>query len=156
MKRVLCLVLCVLAATIIITKVSAGGANSTNWLSSSRGRFNAHYLQALRPTPDTRILRVTSSGDAFAALVPQSSSQSINLNSTRFYVYLDGVPTLHDFDSTSPGVRKQGPLFPTAAAELMGPSWPSLRPDLIYGFDSSGLARLCSYDLSTGFVAIIK
>lgn len=156
MKRVLCLVLCVLAATFVIKKVSAGGANSPIRFGFPRRPNNLRRAQPSTPPSGTRILRVTTSDNPAAALVPQSSIQSINLDSTRFYIELDGVPTLYAFDFATFDVKNEGPLFAAAASELADPSWSAVNPDLLYGFDSSEQPRLCSYDLNTGALSVIK
>src|SRR5262249_23658298 len=102
------------------------------------------------------ILRVTTRDDAEAALVPETASQSINLNSTRFFIDLDGALTLYGLDPATLKFSKQGHLFPSSTTELIDPSWSAISPDLLYGLDRSGLARLCCYNVRTGHMSVIR
>ena len=156
MKRVLCLIVFVLAATIVLKKASAGGASNKTPV---RGQIADHHDRAGQlsiESGDAEILRVTWGDTADAAGVPESTSQSINLNSTRFYLDLDGTLTLYGFDRANLSIYKQGRLFPSEAMDLLEPSWSAQSPDLLFGLDGSGAARLCSYNVKTGASAVVK
>ncbi|HWP42682.1 MAG TPA: hypothetical protein VNO14_05570, partial [Blastocatellia bacterium] len=62
------------------------------------------------PGQGIKLIRVTNRDDGRLPLVAGTGGSSFNLNSTRFFIEIDGVPTLYSFDPSRLTFQKQGPL----------------------------------------------
>ncbi|MEK6287230.1 MAG: fibronectin type III domain-containing protein [Acidobacteriota bacterium] len=105
---------------------------------------------------DTRIVRVTDERDGRATLTPRVNSSSFNLDSSRFFVDLDGKPTLYTLDPSNLGIQKQGPLFGSIALQSDSCQWSATNPDTVIGLDSTDSTRIYGYDTRSGSYTLLK
>ena len=104
----------------------------------------------------TKIVRVTDSRDGQARLASRVDSSSFNLDSSRFFVNLDGVPTLYAFDPSSLAIQKQGFLFGSLPLQFDSCHWSAAETDTIFGLGSVDSARIYAYDTRSGSNTLLK
>jgi len=107
----------------------------------------------------TKIVRVTDGRDGQAVLSAQETSSSFNLDSTRFFVNLDGTPTLYGFDPSTFEVKKQGALFNSLSLQFDSCQWSATEADTVIGLgriESADSTRLYAYDTRTGSLTVLK
>ncbi len=99
------------------------------------------------PTFGTEIIRVTDRSDGDNALVAYSYWNLFNVNSERFFIGVDGVPILYDFDGST--TTKRGPLFAGQPYFFEGLTlWSGVDPDILYG--AAGASSVLSqYNVAT-------
>jgi Purple acid Phosphatase, N-terminal domain len=106
-----------------------------------------------------KIVRVTDSHDGQAVLAAEVNSSSFNLDSTRFFVNLDGTPILYAINPSSLEIQKQGSLFGSIPLQFDSCHWSSAEPDTIIGLgrlESADSSRLYGYDTRSGSYTVLK
>src|SRR5205814_754746 len=102
----------IIAAVLIqqsaVAGISISPARARHTLESALTEAGTVFIDA---NSGTKIVRVTDSRDGQARLASRVDSSSFNLDSSRFFVNLDRVPTLYTFDPSSLAIEKQGILF---------------------------------------------
>ena len=104
---------------------------------------------------ETKIVRVTDSRDGQVMLAPRVNSSSFNLDSSRFFVTIDGVATLYAFDASTFEIQKQGPLFSQIKLQAESCHWSAADRDTIIGLES-GSSRIYAYDTRGGSYTLLK
>src|SRR5688572_2778638 len=101
-KQSLFAVWTIIAALLIqqsaIARISISPAGDRHGLESAKTEAGTVFVDM---NSGTKIVRVTDSRDGQARLASRVDSSSFNLDSSRFFVNLDGVPTLYSFDPSS-------------------------------------------------------
>ncbi len=109
------------------------------------------------PEFGTRIVRVTDERDGADAQVSNAGSSSFNLDATRFFVSLDGTPTLYNFEPEDLRFQKEGPLFGDIPIQFDGSTWSARDRNTLIGLaDSSSAARIYSYNTRTRDYVLLK
>jgi hypothetical protein len=107
----------------------------------------------------TKIVRVTDTRDGQALLPVRVNSSSFNLDSTRFFVNIDGIPNLFTFNPSSLEIQKQGSLVSSISLQFDSCHWSAAEADTIIGLgrlELSNSARLYAYDTRSGSYTVLK
>lgn len=105
---------------------------------------------------DARVVRVTDARDGQATLAPRVNSSSFNVDSSRFFVDLDGKPTLYTLDPSNLAIQKQGPLFSSIELQSDSCQWSATDPDTVIGLDTIDSTRIYAYDIRSGSYTLLK
>ena len=112
------------------------------------------------PTYGTQILRVTDRRDGAQAYHAYSSWTAFNSNSTRFFIWVEGVWTLYNFDPVNFTSTKVGPIMPAAGGvpglNLETAQWHPTNPDVLYAISPDTQTRkLYSYNVVSKQAALV-
>lgn len=135
-----------------IARISASPARSQENLDSLLSEAGSVFVGS---NSETRIVRVTDSRDGRVTLASRANGSSFNLDSSCFFVTLDGVATLYAFDPSSFEIRKQRPMFGTIRLQAESCRWSAADRDTIIGLES-GSSRIYAYDTRDGRYTLLK
>ncbi|PYT09041.1 MAG: hypothetical protein DMF60_03375 [Acidobacteria bacterium] len=147
----------IIAAVLIqqsaVAGISISPARARHTLESALTEAGTVFIDS---NSGTKIVRVTDSRDGQARLASRVDSSSFNLDSSRFFVNLDGVPTLYTFDPSSLAIEKQGILFGSLPLQFDSCHWSASATDTIFGLGSADSARIYAYDTRSGSNTLLK
>lgn len=135
-----------------IARISASPARSHDTVDSLLSEAGSVFVGS---NSETRIVRVTDSRDGHVTLAPRVNGSSFNLDSSGFFVTIDGVATLYAFDASTFKIQKQGPLFGPIKLQAESCHWSAADRDTIIGLES-GSARIYAYDTRAGSFSLLK
>ncbi len=155
-KQSLIAVWTIVAALLIqqsaIARISTSPARSDDTVDSLLSEAGSVFIDS---NSETRIVRVTDSRDGQVTLAPRVNGSSFNLDSSRFFVTIDGEATLYAFDASTFKIQKQGPMFGQIKLQAESCHWSAADRDTIIGVES-GSARIYAYDTRTGSYTLLK
>jgi hypothetical protein len=156
-KQSLFAVWTIIAALLIqqsaIARISISSARDGHSVESIPSEAGTVFIDS---NSGTKMVRVTDSRDGQASLATRVDSSSFNLDSSRFFVNLEGVPTLYSFDPSSLTIHKQGFLFGSLPLQFDSCHWSSAETDTIFGLGPADSARIYAYDTRFGSNTLLK
>jgi len=152
-------VICVVTLVLILQQSINVFAKVYGSSSSKRQTYQTTRKSDRQSSNGLKTIRVTDGTDG-ETLVSNSNNSSFNLDSTRFFITIDGVPTLYSLDPDRLTARREGALFNSAGARFDSIAWSSEDPDTILclsdGSGSQSSAQLYSYNVATKELRLTK
>jgi hypothetical protein len=95
--------------------------------------------------------------DPDGPVVSYSSSPAFNLDSTRFFASVNGIPTLYKFDPKSLTIENGGQLFDSIQLRFDTCYWSATESNILIGLaESHAETQLYSFDVDTKTYTLIK